>query len=545
MESWVETNKKNSLGSKAKKYAPMTILVFTLVMLSVIMGKYTSVQFLNSDAASELVLGKILSEEGGILTKSWYYSTELRVFNTQLIWKFLFEFTNNWQVVRVLGSIILYGILLASYIYMCNKVKIDKKLTYLSAALIFLPISNTYFSVILEVPYYIPHIMITFLSLGMIINFVELKDQKNKKIINIIIMMILAFLAGLGGLRLLLNCYIPLVCATIILFIQENVLEKRKNPYNNIDIRKFVDEKKWIIIASAALMFSLIGYIINSKILSKNYSFANYGKISFINFKFENLEKVINSWLIALGYETGNVFSISLVVNLMVFCMVLIAIVQCYYLIRKPEIYSKNQRLLCWFVFFAFLTQSVVGIITNIDYTNRYVLPISIFIFPSMCIFYQNAQQNKKLSRKVAILLFALIFLTSAARLVKYKDSDRTVGKRDAVDFLVANGYSEGFSTYWNGNVLTELSDGALDMYVWSGAIENITDIEKMFEWLQKVEHSYTKPQTAPFIILNQSEYAKWELGKRIDPSYLIYQSSEYIIFAYPDYATMQNDFIE
>ena len=42
---------------------------------------------LDSDMASEMVLADLLNREGGVLSQNWYYSTELRVFCQQLLFK--------------------------------------------------------------------------------------------------------------------------------------------------------------------------------------------------------------------------------------------------------------------------------------------------------------------------------------------------------------------------------------------------------------------------------------------------------------------------
>lgn len=46
---------------------------------------------LDSDMSSEMVLANQLAEEGGILSHQWYYSTELRVLSTQLVFAPLFK----------------------------------------------------------------------------------------------------------------------------------------------------------------------------------------------------------------------------------------------------------------------------------------------------------------------------------------------------------------------------------------------------------------------------------------------------------------------
>ena len=51
--------------------------------------------FLNSDDASELILAKLLSEEKRIMSRNWYYSTEIRFLNTNLVYAPLFWITDN------------------------------------------------------------------------------------------------------------------------------------------------------------------------------------------------------------------------------------------------------------------------------------------------------------------------------------------------------------------------------------------------------------------------------------------------------------------
>ena len=52
----------------------------------------------DSDLASEMMLTKILNQEGSILSHSWYYSTELRVVNMQWFYRLgLLLFPDDWH----------------------------------------------------------------------------------------------------------------------------------------------------------------------------------------------------------------------------------------------------------------------------------------------------------------------------------------------------------------------------------------------------------------------------------------------------------------
>ena len=47
---------------------------------------------IDSDDSSELILGHLLASENCLLSKNWYYSTELRVVNTQIFYAFFSKY---------------------------------------------------------------------------------------------------------------------------------------------------------------------------------------------------------------------------------------------------------------------------------------------------------------------------------------------------------------------------------------------------------------------------------------------------------------------
>ena len=120
------------MENKNKEYFinKLEIIGYTLLILFFIISNYFLMKNINllidSDMSNELIYSQLLSEEKSFLSKNWYYSTELRVLNTQLIFAPLFLFTNNFYYVRVIGTIISEIILLLSFYYMCYKYKIKK-----------------------------------------------------------------------------------------------------------------------------------------------------------------------------------------------------------------------------------------------------------------------------------------------------------------------------------------------------------------------------------------------------------------------------------
>ena len=70
----------------------------------------TSEHLLDSDACAEMVLAHHLHENGGFLSRDWFYSTEIRAVYTQLIFAPLFSLFQDWHMVRFVGTMILHAV---------------------------------------------------------------------------------------------------------------------------------------------------------------------------------------------------------------------------------------------------------------------------------------------------------------------------------------------------------------------------------------------------------------------------------------------------
>ena len=111
----------NEIQCRAK-YAIFSItgcafLVIVFVAVFVFLHFYLD-DFTNSDDASELVLSHFLAQNNQRINQDWFYSTELRVFDHQLVFTALFQFFENWHWMRLWGSAICCGILIASFYFL-------------------------------------------------------------------------------------------------------------------------------------------------------------------------------------------------------------------------------------------------------------------------------------------------------------------------------------------------------------------------------------------------------------------------------------------
>ena len=151
-----ETKKQLLIGA-----ALVLELLFLLLYLN---GRID--RLLDSDMSSEMILGQLLARNNGILSDQWYYSTELRVLNTQLIYALFFRLSSNWHFVRMASTLVLWCVLIASYGVLC-RVMGCKKSFGVTALLLAAPVSESYFRFVLAGVYYVPHLAIAFAALAL------------------------------------------------------------------------------------------------------------------------------------------------------------------------------------------------------------------------------------------------------------------------------------------------------------------------------------------------------------------------------------------
>lgn len=107
-------------------------------------------------------------------------------------------------------------------------------------------------------------------------------------------------------------------------------------------------------------------------------------------------------------------------------------------------------------------------------------------------------------------------------------------------DWLKDNYYYKGWATFWNGNIITELTDGQVEMWMtWSETSHLV-----MFPWLQAKSHD-NPPDGQFFFLLDTKEYDRTYRGNRVAAAHIQYQDDYYKVMVFEstaDYDTINTD---
>lgn len=510
--------------NKWMKLLSVAWLMACFLVLCVFIAK--EVDFLlDSDMSSELILAKLLSKGNGILSREWYYSTELRVLNTQLVYALVFRFIGNWHLVRVISSIVLSLLLLISYYYFCVQAGI-KKYFCLSASVFLLPFCAGYFDFVLLGSYYIPHIVVSLLTVGMFLQFRRIQ-KKGQKLILLFVMILLSVLAGMGGPRQIIILNLPLLCTVLV-----SAFLERKSVCRT-------EMRDMLLFSVISFLASGIGYGINSAVLSKVFYFKTWDYLAFKDFSFGSLEQVINGLLQGFGYESGEIFSETMLLNAI--ALVLLVTVTVSVLSGLKEKNDKNYRFIALFFLVTYVVYTALYCVTTLTYKHRYNIPIIIFGIPLVCLALKCSKLAKK--QYFAMGLVLLMALSGAIHYNVLGKVDKTQEYRAIVETVSKKGYREGYASFWNSNVLTELSNGEIEMRTWMNVgMNTLEELDTTFEWLQTTTHSETKPQGSVFLLLSASEMETCPLAGRLSSERIIYQSGSYSVYGYDSYEEARTD---
>ncbi|MEG2950460.1 MAG: hypothetical protein RR946_07205 [Clostridia bacterium] len=546
----------------------LPIIVFVLALaFTWITSYFYANNILDSDDSSILVLADLLSKENAVLSQNWIYSTELMVIHTNLIFAPLMKIFTNWHTVRFVGSILLQGIMLWSYFYLCKQTKLGRKATFYSAAMLILPFSIKYGRIVLYHAFYLPFIAIGFFLVGMLISVVNhyrSAESSFKQWLRIAALLLLALLSGLNGVRQLMITMAPLVLASIFVTWKKEKLRTDESPEGFLS--------KWGLILLSLLICAMgtIGYLINNNILSTLYSFKHFDQVITATPTAERLAAMIGDYFSQFGYQTGRVlFSLPGILAIGgLFVMLFLTFAGIKQFSCKP-VCAPNpppfSTAACFTrVMFPF---AVLVMLTTFVFWGQqavyslYLIPAVVWAIPLLACLIEE-YKDRCASVEKWILTAACILVVSNGLFnnayfihptdkqvtyegLGYQNVHAAQDLEGAVDFLTSNGYEVGYATFWNANIVTNMTSGHIPMIPL--VIDNANASLSYFQWLTNKNHHEEAfiENKRVFLLLLAPENEMYLQTPLADDGNLVYQDDFYLIYDFeysdqPYYALLE-----
>lgn len=465
--------------SKWNRLDCLLLILFLLVaVLSINTVYHTSLQLLDSDTSSELVLAQHLHDTGRIVSSDWFYSTELVVLNSHVILAPLFSLFSDWRKIRFFGVLITHVILLVSFWYLCKSASLKRRSYFLGGTLLLLPTSVAYGRIVLYNFHYAFNVAIGFLLVALTLAF--MKDTLKKgnyvwKVAHLSLLLLLSFVSGMSGVRQIAITHVPLLAALVGLWF----CSMRNNP----------EQTKTVYWGAAAVLAACVtfmgGYAIN-QILAERISFDDYSNTMLFHYFSTRAEEILFAFLHSFGMRREvPLFSLLGILSCLGVATAVVLIGRSLsLLLRKHEM--PGNALLVSLVFPAAL---VVGAFSMLFFSSAYfptlyVVPYGVWMVPFIAVWLSYPTSARDITyhpaQPVLILFVCLALIGNGLLNTNYfiKPTDRiSIQPYEGLGFpdplrqkrleplralLVDSGFDVGYCTYWEGNILTEMSSGQL-----------------------------------------------------------------------------------
>ncbi len=543
--------KKNAFRRMtASEWLCLGILLATIVLSAVTVFS-VSQKVLDGDASAELVLAHHLSSEGRILSQDWYYSTEIRAFYTQLVFAPLFSVFEDWSTVRFVGTMILQMILLASYGYLVHTAGLNPKAFFLGGALLLMPVSVTYGRIVLYHVYYIINIIVNFLLAAWLL--AALRDWELRKrgwlIVHLALFMALSWVSSLNGYRQIATGHMPLALLAVLwMWRAQNRQE---------GIRAFV----MLMITCAGILFGGVGLLQNIA-WQQVYSFADYSGIRLTMISSDGLMDMLFGLMHQFGFrrdipvltKMGLLSLLSVPVAL--FCLVHSA----RSVMERSSQLAVGERLISHMLPCSLAVVIMIFVFTtqNVD-AERYFLTYSVWYIPMLAWMMTGLPSRKKqlpkgrlpewvtAPRLVACALWAVCMFNGLCNMQSFIHPDGfnqkyeglTLDQPDHVFYLKGvqelitdEKYDLGYCTFWDGNVITELTDGRIPTINLYQANDERGLVYR--DWLT-LQSTRSMNAHKPFLLLYWDQ-EDWIKGSLLEPLVdKAYEVDGYIVYDIPD----------
>jgi len=481
-------------------------------------------QWLDSDHASEMILGKILAEENTLVSSGWRYSTELRLIYQTLFTMPLFKLLGrleNWALIRSLNILLNNLVLLMSYVFMMKQMKVQVKWILLSGIFLLMPLSYDFWNIVTFGGYYIFFIAQLFFFLGLYLKLCSYTGTAKTLLPFYVLFLALSFALGAQGVRTLYVIHIPLLITCI--------RSQKKYP---------------LLLGCSALAACFAGLAVNY-LLHYRYHF-----VVFENTRMENPANYFSKFgqslaalpgFFGLSWENpllsaGGFFSIAGIIGtFMLFWAVIKNL--------------RGHQFLPAFFLASAVCNIFIFIISGKSITSRYFIPFMVLYIPLAALLFEHAERAYCYVKRTA-LVSGIVLLICGKAWLNFQDlavRDTNTVRNGYIQYLLDERLEFGFATFWNANVSAELSNGKIE----TAALETVRGSAgrrqfQIHNYL--IPNKFYNPLYHPgesFLLLSRDE---WDMisnrGRTASAPKPDYEDGNFIIIRYPSSEAIHSIYI-
>lgn len=461
-------------------------LFFTLTaLLTVYLDVYVSRFIIDGDASEVLHRAWCIAQQKSLFIPDYHFTTELCLFDISAIFALLFRLTDNWTLVRILGTIIAQVLYVSGFLYLCRQIGVRKSRAVVAAGFLLLPFSTVYARIVLYHAYYLLFMAYTFWMMGLTVRLVQ-NEQPRRQAVPAIALGLLWLMVGLNGIRHMMILGMPLLAFTFVALLQtlQNYRTQDGRLMGPEPFRNTKEVRLTAVLAASLLCF-VVGYLLYKLWLQPAFHVYD-ASVTFFrpNWGPEHYTELLNGWLVAIGVRNTSaplvgIRGVSLAAALIGFGTLLVLSLKSFFG-RKESFEEKFAGSM-----FAalFLVNTLIFIFESGEAGGRlyqlYYIPVAVMAFLVLAVELNRYSDNStSAARKLVTLLVCGCLLFQGAYSAWFIRADKhhldqwdglaytrmdTIDQfQDCIDFMQTQGYTHALIDHWYANAMMEATDGSL-----------------------------------------------------------------------------------
>lgn len=452
----------------AKREKILTVLLSAGILLFLVLIGITNLfhfnYCINSDNASDAILGRLIWESKQIIPDSWYIAEETRLICTPNIAALFYGLTKNMVLAEGLACCTMTILILASVLYFGRMLHFQRREQILFGFLCLI-LPGDY--VLLELSYlfasyYAIHVVILFFTLGVYLEGLRDKSLKWKKMAAGVLF---ALIFGLQGARGILVIYGPLFGMMVIRNLYDLYCGKKKE-------KPDVIISLWTVVLLAVSFLGMLFPISIGQEFSRNIR-NGFSKLCFV---------VVPDMIKAMGLDDSRSAVGRICAALLMLAVIVLLVDMLYRMCRKQELETAEWGFLI--LCSSPVVSALMVAFTTVDSTERYYFLFTYVMAYAPVLCYRKLKKSPALQSGmricVSLVIAVIMILTiSIERLdnlylpiLKAKEPPQSESF-EVVCFLEENDFKLAYSTFENANMMTALSNGKVQ-------VAAVATVEKM-----------------------------------------------------------------
>ncbi len=456
------------------------------VVLTLYMDVFVARFILDGDTSDFLYRSYTIAKENNLFTQNVYMTTEIKPFDSPAVFSVFFHFTNDWTLVRILGTVVMQAYYVAAFLYLCRQAHISRPSAVFAAGMLLLPFSTVYARIVLYHVHYILYLANAFWILGLTLHLFRAatgSGLSRRQIPHALLLGLGWFIVGCNGVRHMMILGIPMLAYAafqLIGTLNEYRLENGRLTSEKGSLWKR-EAVCFLLILVAGLVCFMLGYLINTRFFVPYYGIENMEKTTFRpNLAPVFYTSIINGFLTAAGVRWSRlpivgIRGASMIAALFSAGYLSLVSFRCF---RKRD--DIASRLVPGMLATTLITTLLIFLCNDaLRYYELYFIPVLVWMIPTMASEWERLRSDRTAFGQRLLILAAcasLIFQSAYSVLfirtqntqmdrwdgLVHKEMDTVDGVHDCVAFMRENGYTHAMIGYWYSNVMVEITDGEL-----------------------------------------------------------------------------------